>query len=963
MRETTPEDQTVQRTEFAGFWMSLSPTRSQIRKAATVSILLVVLFLAGFSVFTASVSPVVADSNSTVEGTVELDIDGPDDEFEAGEEDVLVVEIDNYGEVLSEGDHPQEVRVKATEARATNVDLTETDAPIDVRSGEQGPETIESWEAGDDAETAEFAFEIFVEEDADPGTYDVDVNVTYSNVTVESYEWQNDTLQTSTSRERVNETHTITLEIEDEAQFEVDDVEHNIQVDESGNYTLEITNSGTLDARDVVVTTEATDQDIFFGSGGPTSERSVGDWDGGETKSITYRAGATDEAITEAYPVDLTFEYDDSDGDAVTQTEQTALEPLPRQQYTVDRISHNISVGDDGPLELELTNRGPKDVENATITVNTGDPSITFQDADGGSTTTETFVSDWTAGETKTVTLRTQVGSDAVARNYTMEASISARDTQDEQLDTRTREFGFEPEPKQRYTVGDVTHDVVIGDDGIVQIDVRNHGPQNVTNATVSLTTNDPALTFEDAEGGSTTTQTFVDDWKAGENKTLRLRMGASNDAVQREYAVDLAVAARDEDDSELGTRTREFGIEPLPRQTYTVENVTHDVPIGDNGVLSVEMTNHGPKNATGASVELSTNDPSIVFGGGGAGEAVQIEDIAFEAGEGGSPSSEAFVGEWDAGETKTLLYRTGATEEALERSYTIDATVESRDDNDDQMSSRTRQFGFQPHAEQTFDIDSVESSLHVGEDGDVVGTVTNRGDQPVENVVVLYDSDIPNVYPRDTQYAIGQLAPDESEAFVFRIGLGEEAEPGPRAFEFQTRYRNHEDDVRLDDSQDLFVDVEPKRDAFAFEPVDASFFPGESGMVELTVENTLDERVENVRVKLFTNSPLDSDDDEVFVRSLDPGERSTIAFDLSVGSAALAKDYPVSLDVRYDDERGDTKLSGTFRVPVEVVEPDESGVPWLLVAGIFVVLLVIGFVFRERVLGALGSAGQQFRE
>ena len=929
--------------------------RYRVPSLATLVVLFAGLALAGFVVFVAGVEPVAAqEQRGPVNGTAGLDVTVPDTEFERGEEDSLDIFIDNDGVVLTEGNHPEEVRDLVREAGSANANLTESPDEIDVRTGEQSVGTIEH------DETAAVSFDIFVDEDADPGEYDLELTLDYQNRSVANYTVNDDGelvgLEEGESRNET-ETFDITVEVEDEAQFDIVDVDHNVQVDETGDYTLEINNTGTLNVSDMVVTAQATDQDIFFGTGGATSERSVGEWNAGETKQLTFRAGTTDAAITEPYPIDITFEYEDPDGEELTQAEQTQLEPQPRQTYTVEKVDHNISIGDDGVMELELTNHGPKDVENATIGLNTGDPAITFQDADGGSTTTQTFVGDWEAGETRELALRTQVGADAVERNYTIEAAISARDTQDEELDTRTREFGFEPHPKQVYTVENVSHDIVIGDDGLLELDVRNHGPQDVTNATVTLNTGDPALTFEDVEGGSTTTQTFVDGWEANETKTLTMRVGASDDAAERNYSVDLAVDALDEDDSELSTRTREFGIEPLPRQTYTVEGVSHDVPIADDGVMELEVKNHGPRNVTDASVEVSTNDQAIVFGSGAAGEPVQFDEFAFETGETGSPASEAFVDNWTAGETKTLRYQTGATDDALERNYTIDVTVDARDKYDYEMSTRTREFGFQPHAEQTFAIEETETALRVGEDGDVAGTVTNEGDQTVENVVVLYDSDLPNVFPRDTQYAVGTLEPGETAEFEFRLGLSEEAEPGPRLLEFETRYRNHADEVRLDDSRDVLVDVQPQRDAFSFDPIDATFEAGESGTVEMEMTNTKDERLESIRVKMFTDSPLSSDDDEAFVGALDADESTTVVFDLDVDSGATPKTYPVSIDVRYDDERGDTQLSGTIRVPIEVVEADDPLVPLWLVGALLVLLAVVAYVLRDRLLTVAESA------
>lgn len=811
------------------------PRGSATRHRATLSLTLVVcvglLALAGLG---HGVVPAAGGNDVPVEGTVDLDTNSPDTEFDAGEETTLQVVVTNGGEVTTSGTHPTDVRDRATEARSAEINLTsDDDVPIEVRTGNQSLGTVDS------GDTVAETVDIYAVPDADPGTYDLEWTIDYRNVTVVDYEeGVGDALEIEESTVEETRSGTLTLEIADEARFDIEDVSHDVHVGDTGEYTVELTNTGTLDITNVIVTASATEQDIFFGSGGATSDRSVATWEAGETVTLTYAAGATDQALSEAYPVDLSIEYDDPDGETHTRTEQTSLAPSERQAYDVIDVEHNVS----------------------------------------------------------------------------------------------------------------------IGDDGVVAFTITNEGPRNVTAATVSLSTNDPALTFEDAEAGSGTAETFVGDWAVGENITLTKRVGASDDAAHRSYALDATVAAENTDGESLADRTTVFGIEPDPKQRYTVDHTEHTVAIDDAGILTLELTNQGPLNVTDASVQISTNDGAIAFGSGGAGEAVQFEDVAFEAADGGTPTSEAFIGDWAVNETTTVAFRTGATENALERNYTLDVLVEARDEEDKQLTPRERSIGFQPHAEQSFVLAGDDVDLRVGEDRTITGSITNTGDQPANNVVILYGSDLQNVFPRETQYAVGSLGPGETANFSFRIGISEEAEAGPRLLEFDTRYRNPAGDERLDDANDLTVQVGDQRDAFEISTVDGTFEQGESGLVEVELENTRDERVENVRAKLFTDDPLSSDDDEAFVDALEPGESTTLVFALDVDDGAIPKGYPLSIDVQYDDERGQTQLTGTYRAAVDVTDSDGDGIPLqLILLGGLVAAGGVAVLFRTKLL-SLGT-------
>ncbi|MDV7351173.1 hypothetical protein R3751_15480 [Halorubrum distributum] len=79
--------------------------------------------------------------------------------------------------------------------------------------------------------------------------------------------------------------------------------------------------------------------------------------------------------------------------------------------------------------------------------------------------------------------------------------------------------------------------------------------------------------------------------------------------------------------------------------------------------------------------------------------------------------------------------------------------------------------------------------------------------------------------------------------------------------------------------------------------------------------------------LSLGTSDPLDSDDDDGYIQSLEPGESTTLVFELSATSDANPKEYAASIDFRYDDERGKSMMSETYQIPVQVEDNDGPGV------------------------------------
>jgi hypothetical protein len=106
----------------------------------------------------------------------------------------------------------------------------------------------------------------------------------------------------------------------------------------------------------------------------------------------------------------------------------------------------------------------------------------------------------------------------------------------------------------------------------------------------------------------------------------------------------------------------------------------------------------------------------------------------------------------------------------------------------------------------------------------------------------------------------------------------------------------------------------------------DASVGAGGSTRFEVRLTNNGDEPVTDVSAKLFADDPISVSDDEAFVDEIGPGETATVTFSIDAAGSATPKVYPVSLDFQYDEPDGDTKLSDTYRVPVEVTESQGGG-------------------------------------
>lgn len=377
-------------------------------------------------------------------------------------------------------------------------------------------------------------------------------------------------------------------------------------------------------------------------------------------------------------------------------------------------------------------------------------------------------------------------------------------------------------------------------------------------------------------------------------------------------------------------TVSRNVDIRVRDDARFRVVDVDGDVQVGDSGTLSVELENVGREPATRADVEFASSAGALTFGGG--------------------QSSTARIDELAPGETTTVAYDVEVAPDSAVRSYAVTGDVRFKDPEGITRTDDGISFGVVPRAEQRFSVGNVSSDLRVGEEGDVRGTVTNDGPAVARNVVVQYAEESPNLVPVEDSVAVGTLDPGESADFRLPVEVGGEAEALASTADIAVQYRNDEMERRAYEDLELLFDIAPERDRFGVTVTNRTIEAGGERALAVEVTNNLDEEVTDVEGRMFADDPVATGDtDTGYAQSIEPGETVTMTFDLTAaGSATPGGTYPISFDFRYDDVDGDSKLSDTVRVAIDVTESDGGGLPLPLIA-VAVLVAVGGAVYYRR--------------
>ncbi|MFO8116073.1 MAG: hypothetical protein R6U01_12105, partial [Halorubrum sp.] len=361
----------------------------------------------------------------------------------------------------------------------------------------------------------------------------------------------------------------------------------------------------------------------------------------------------------------------------------------------------------------------------------------------------------------------------------------------------------------------------------------------------------------------------------------------------------------------------------------FAVVETDTDAQVGGSGDVTATLRNVGDEVARDAVVTGQSTGSAAVIGGEG--------------------SAESFVGDWAPGENRTVTFDSTVSPDFGDGAYALVTSVDYRDADGIEETSPTSRAGVTPVPEQSFSIDGVEGSLEVGYAGTVSGTLTNEGPLDVDDAVLVADPQSERVTIGERRYALPEVPAGESVEFSFDADVSGSADPGPRQFRFTTEYTNG--DATLADEETERIEVAPRQPEFELAADNVTVPAGETRRITFEITNQRPETLSSINAGLYADSPLSAPDDEAFVDELAPGESEEISFEVAAASDASVETHPIELDFRYDDERGDDRISDVTQYPVEVTEPtDDGGLPLVpLAVGAVVVLAVVGAVVLYR--------------
>lgn len=505
-------------------------------------------------------------ANDTARGDPDIEAYAPETAFVPGEEATLSVTLNNRGDLRDRGFDNLESEVLTAHETTVRI-LTGDDAeaagfdevPFDVRTDEQPIGDVPQGTAGP------VDFSVVPNENAEPGVYDVPIELEYRNVRRAEQD------DGATIRRDRTETKVVAVSvlITDRAQFAVVDVDGTVQAGVSGTVDVTLRNVAEGSARDVSVTASPVDPDLTFASDAATTDTFVGEWEPGENHTFTYRLAADSEATERPSTFELDVDYrDDEFADAGARTVRTGVTPMAEQSLGYEGLTSTLRVGEDGTFETRVTNDGPRNVTDAVVIFDNEAPAVEGvvdeplpTDPNVVPRDTQVTVGSLDVGESETVSFEAGIRDDAAPGNRTLnlatryrtaEGDLAVSDPGDVVVDVTESEDVFAVEPADPATD---PANATAGDTVRYDLRVTNTGSERVTAVQAKLFVDDP-LDADDDEA-------FVTGLDPGETTVVSFTVDVDDGAAPKTYAaaVDFRYDDADGDEQLSDTYRVPFGV------------------------------------------------------------------------------------------------------------------------------------------------------------------------------------------------------------------------------------------------------------------------------------------------------------------------------------------------------------------------------------------------------------------
>lgn len=194
---------------------------------------------------------------------------------------------------------------------------------------------------------------------------------------------------------------------------------------------------------------------------------------------------------------------------------------------------------------------------------------------------------------------------------------------------------------------------LVAGQDGYVNLTLKNVGSLDGTNATVKLVQNDnsPVLPVDSSA--------YIGDFPAGATVSCQYKVAVDSTAENKTYPVDVLVVYQNAEGDYVDSRTETAGVSVGHKVDFVILSPAIEMSPGSKQTIQVEYRNNGSSTAKSAQARISAVDPFT------------------------STSDVAYLGDIAPGQSAVATFKITVASDATIKEYGLDSEIRYRDAQD----------------------------------------------------------------------------------------------------------------------------------------------------------------------------------------------------------------------------------------------------------------------------------------
>jgi len=215
--------------------------------------------------------------------------------------------------------------------------------------------------------------------------------------------------------------------------------------------------------------------------------------------------------------------------------------------------------------------------------------------------------------------------------------------------------------------------------------------------------------------------------------------------------------------------------------------------------------------------------------------------------------------------------------------------------------------------------VSAMPEHLNVGTEGYLTMKIKNTGSEDGTQAIVriLRNGNSP-VVPIDSSVYIGDFPSGSTAECRYKVSISGNGEPQTYPVDVVVVYKNNEGDYVTTGNDTVGIPVGGKADFEVISPP-AEMNPGSKKVISVEYKNTGETTIYSAQGRISAVDPFTSNDDIAYLGDLRHGESVVASYVVSVDRSATIKEYGLDSEIRYRDALGNTYISDTMKVNVDV--------------------------------------------